>query len=238
MSTHMIILPFTSPRKALLAYPPSPWNLPFFTMESTLSSPCSRFDPLSLAKVRLSPTLTLSSFYDLVLWTDGSVPVSFGKGGPDVLANCSLHGTETTISFSTGPVCSSFSAEACAILQALCWSRRHQQVYHFSFLLLSDSRSVLTTLFSPPSFLLLQSLADLAGTVFCSIRLQWVPRHLFLPGNDATDELAKRGALVVPSTIPCSLSYPFFSFFGLGGLLSHLNSSTHRFPRFPPKNLH
>ena len=31
-----------------------------------------------------------------------------------------------------GPVCSSFSAKACAILQALCWSGQHHEVCHFS----------------------------------------------------------------------------------------------------------
>ena len=41
---------------------------------------------------------------------------------------------------------------------------------------------------------------------FCSIRLQWVPGHLFLSGNDAANELAKPGALLVPSAVPCSLS--------------------------------
>ena len=40
----------------------------------------------------------------------------------------------------------------------------------------------------------------------CFIRLQWVPGHLFLPGNDAVDELARRKALLVPSAIPCSFS--------------------------------
>ena len=40
----------------------------------------------------------------------------------------------------------------------------------------------------------------------CSIRLQWVPGHSFLPGNDAADELARRGALLAPPAIPCSLS--------------------------------
>ena len=42
------------------------------------------------------------------------------------------------------------------------------------------------------------------------MKLQWVPRHSFLPGNDAADELARRGALFSPSAIPCSLS-PFIS---------------------------
>ena len=32
------------------------------------------------------------------------------------------------------------------------------------------------------------------------------PRTLVSPGNDAADELARRGALLAPSAIPCSLS--------------------------------
>ena len=53
-STHPLMLPSTSSREALLACPPcppwnlpslSPWNLPSFTVESTLSTPCSRSDP-------------------------------------------------------------------------------------------------------------------------------------------------------------------------------------------------
>ena len=69
---------------------------------------------------------------DLVLCTDGSVPFPFGKGSAGVLANCFLCGTAATLFFSAGPVCSSFSTEACAILHALCWSRQHQQAGHFS----------------------------------------------------------------------------------------------------------
>ena len=42
-----------------------------------------------------------------------------------------------------------------------------------------------------------------------------MPGHPFLPGNDAADELARRGALLVPSAIPCSLS----------PLTSHIRSS-------------
>ena len=113
---------------------------------------------LFLAKVLLSPTLALPS-HDLVLWTDSSIPFPFGKGGSGVLANYFLRGAEATLSFSAGPVCSSFSAEACAILHALCWSRQHQQACHFfSLLLLSDSRSILAALSSSPSFLLSQTL--------------------------------------------------------------------------------
>ena len=47
-STHPLVLPSTSSREALLACPPCPpWNLPSFTVESPLSTPCSRSDPPS-----------------------------------------------------------------------------------------------------------------------------------------------------------------------------------------------
>ena len=45
-SNHPLMLPSTSSRKALLVCSPfSPWNLPSFTVESTLSSPCSCSGP-------------------------------------------------------------------------------------------------------------------------------------------------------------------------------------------------
>ena len=79
-----------------------------------------------------------------------------------------------------------------------------------SLLLLSDFRSVLITLSSPPSFLLSQTLwqiwQEVSSLSYCFIRLQWASGHSFLPGIDAADELARRGALLAPSTIACSLS--------------------------------
>ena len=202
---------FSFPKEALLACPPcSSRNLPSFTVESTLSTPCSRSDLLLSRQGAALAHLDSLPPHDLVLWTDGSVPFPFGKGGCGVLTNCCLCGTEATLSFWAGPVCSSFSAEACAILHALCWSRQHQQVCHFSSLfLLSDSRSVLATLSSPLSFLLSETLWQMwqeLSSLSCSIRLQWVPGHSFLPGIDAAYELARLGALLAPFTIPCSFS--------------------------------
>ena len=112
---------------------------------------------LYLAKVRLSLTLILSHLTILVIWTDGSVPFAFGKDGFGVLANYSLCGTEITLSFSAGPLRSSFSAEACVSLHALCWSRQHQQVCHFSLTF---------ALCSPPFSVFPFTSISLAGTIF------------------------------------------------------------------------
>ena len=112
-------------------------------MESTLSFSSSRSDRPLLAKVWLSLTLSLPFF---MIWYSGQTALFLFRLRP----TCQLLSLWATLSFFSGPVYSSFYAKACAILHAFCWSRQHQQVCHFSsLLLLSDSRSVLATLSSP-----------------------------------------------------------------------------------------
>ena len=238
------MLPSTS-GEALLGCPSfSPWNLPLFTLESTLSSSCSRSDPLSLAKVRLSPTLALSSL--MICYSGQTALFLF------LLAKTALAYLSTALSvalrplffISAGPVCSSFSAEAYAILHALCWSRQHQQVCHFSsLLLLSDSSSVLATLYSPPSFLLSQtswqelsflSLPVLSGyNGFSDTRFS--RRTTWLMSWPDEERYLRPPQFVVVSLL---LSLIFALLFSrTGGVLSHRSSLTHRFPRFPPRNL-
>ena len=112
--------------------------------------------------------------------------------------------------------------------------------------------SYLTLVLSSPPYplLCLSSYLKLCGrsgrNCFLSPPVQsgykWVPGHSFLPGNDVADKLARRGALLAPSAIPCSLSslisHITLLFSRTGGILSHRNSVTHRSPQFPPRNLY
>ena len=212
--THPLMLPSTCSREALLAFPPFPrWNLPSFTMESTLSSSCSRSDPLSLAMVQLSPTMTLSPF---VIWYSEQTALLLF-----LLAKASPACFPTALSMALKPLFPSQQpqyvqvfplkpAPCCTLFAGLGSTNKSAT----SLLLLSDSRSVLATLPYPPSFLFPETLwqiwKELSFLSSCSIRLQWVSGHSFLPGNDASDELARRGALLAPSAIPCSL-FPLIS---------------------------
>ena len=102
------------------------------------------------------------------------------------------------------------------------WSLRHSA----SSLLVSEAPTGLPFLFSSPHLWLLfcprhfvfsfifsftsNSLADLAGAVFSLLLFYQAtngsPDTRFFPGNDEADELARPGALLLPSAIPCILS--------------------------------
>ena len=116
-------------------------------------------------------------------------------------------------------------------------SRQHQQVCHFSFLTLALS--------SLPPFLLPQSHLQIWKELFslssCTIRLQWISKRSFLPWNDAADELARCGVLLVTSAIPCSLCPLTFrihsSLFSDWRLTVSSKFFEHSFPRFSLRNL-
>ena len=133
-----------------------------------------------------------------MIWTDGSVPFPFGKGGSGVLANCSRCGTEATLSYSAGPVCSSFPSLRHSA-SSLLWSWQHQQVFHITSFSFSDSRSFLATLFPPLSFLLPQ-------TFRCNGH-----RHSLLLSSCRTkiDRIEKALLQRLPSSEPGYLSFHF-----------------------------
>ena len=203
------MLPSTCSREALVACPPCPpWNLPSFTVDSILPTPCSRSNPPHSCQGAALAHLDSLPPHDLVLWTDGSVPFPFGKSSSGVLANCSLCGTEATLVFSAGPVCSSFSAEDCAILYALLVLVATTSVpFLFSYYLTLVLSSPLCSLLHLSSYLKLCGRSDRNCLLPSSVLFDYngSPDTRF-SGNDAADKLARRGALLAPSVILCSLS--------------------------------
>ena len=234
-STHPLIVSPTCPREALFVFPPSrPSNISSFTVELILSSPCSRSDPPSPAKVRLSLTLIL---FHLTTWRDGFVPFPFGKGGSGVLANCSLCGTEATLSFSAGPVYLDFSTESglgstskfaifpLLFSDSLSLFSTHCPLLHLSFYLNLSGTSGRNCLLSPPLPLGYDGSLDTPFFRGTTQLVSWLGGvHYFYPLQ----------FLVVSLLLPL-LSTPVFT--RVGGELSHSNSLTHRFIQCPLRNL-
>ena len=178
---------------------PSQWSPPFPLHALALIL-------LSLVKVRLSPTLTLST---LIIWYSGLTALFLF-----LLARAALAFLPTALSVALRPLFPFQQAQYvqvfplkpapfCTLFAGLGSTNKSSTSLFFSYYLT-------LVLSSPPPFLLPESLwqiwQELSSLSSCSIRLQLVPGHSFLPKNDAADELARRGALLAPSAIPCSLS--------------------------------
>ena len=173
-----------------------------------------------------------------MIWTDGSVLFLFGKGGFGVLANCSLCGTETPFRFWRAQYVRFFT-EACATLKALAGLGSTSN--HFFSLLFSCSLTLAMSLplCSLLHFFYLKLSAYLARTVIScgTIRLQSVPGHSFFWGTTRLRSRPDGSAFRALCNPLWSLTSRIHSsLFWTGGVLPHLNSSTHRFSRCPLKN--
>ena len=161
---------------------------------------------LFLAKVRLLPTLTLSPF---MIWCFGLTALFLfllARAAPVFFPTAVFVALRPLFPFRQAQYVQVFPlkpAPFCTLFAGLGSTNK-------SAISLLFSNYLTLVLSSPPSFLLSQTLwqiwQELSSLPFYFIGLQWVPGHSFLPGNDAADELARRGALHMPSVIPCSLS--------------------------------
>ena len=126
--------------------PSPPWNSPFFTVEFTLFSPCSRFDlPLSRRGVALAHLDSLL----LTIWYSGLAALFLFLFAKTALAYLptALCGSEAIFSFSAGQYAQVFllkPASFCTLFADLGSTSKSAT----SLRLLSDSHSVLTTLSS------------------------------------------------------------------------------------------
>ena len=206
-------------------------------MESTLSSPCSRSDP-PLAKMQLSSTLSLSP---IMIWYSGQTALFLfllARAAPVFLPTALPVALRPLFSFGQAQYVQVFPlkpAPFCMLFTGLGSTNKSAISHLFYYLTL--------VLFSPPSFLLSQTLWQIWQELLSPALsdCNGFPRHSFLLGNNAADELARQGALLAPSGIPCSLSSLIsrihFSFTWTGGILSHQKFLIHRFPQFLLSNL-
>ena len=165
--------------------------------------------PLTLAKVRLLPTLAL---FLLMIWYSGQTDLFLyllARTASAYLPMFSLWHWDHSYLFSRPSMFKFFR-----------WSLRHSA----RLLLFWKAPTYLPLLFSSPIIWLSfcphhsvlfsmfpftsNSVADLAGTVFFLMCYQAAmgPRTVVSPGNDAADKLARRGALLASSAILWSLS--------------------------------
>ena len=131
----------------------SPWSPPFPLHALALIV-------LTLAKVRLSPTLTLSP---ITIWYSELTALflfRLARAAPAFLPSALSVALRPLFPFRQAQYIPVFPLKPAphSARSYSSWSRQQQVCHFFSLLLLSDSRSVLTTQFSPPSFLLSQTL--------------------------------------------------------------------------------
>ena len=185
-----------------------PWSTTHFTVSPFIpdctGNSTARLQSASSRLSSLPPS-------DIQVWTNGSVPSLFGPGGAGVYVTCSKCNTSNSLSFSSGPIASSFTAETFALKQGLVWCTSHLMICKFqSVLFLTDSQSALSILSSAPSYLLPKSLWNvwsLASSLSnnTTLSFQWVPGHAGLPGNEKVDLPAKTGASLPTDAITCPL---------------------------------
>ena len=193
---------------------------------------------LFLAEVRLSLTLTLSH---LRIWCYGQTALFLF-----FLANAALAYLPTALSVALRPLFPFQQAQHPQVfpLKPAPFSKLFAGLgstnkFATSLFLLSDSRSALATLIFPFISSLWQIWQELS-TLSCSIRLQRVLDTCFsrettrLMSWPNGEHYSCRHQSPVVSLLLSLVSTLLFS--RTGGVLSHLNLLTHRFPRFPPRN--
>jgi len=118
-----------APREKLILCPSAPpWTPPKKKLTvNTFIEGCSRSDPgrsnTAIDFLRSLPT------FDVVVWTNDSVPSPLRAGGAGVQAVCRR--CSSSLSYSADPVSSSLSAESLALVRGLEWCHFHLKSCHF-----------------------------------------------------------------------------------------------------------
>ena len=246
-STHPLMLPSTCSGEALVACPPfPPWNLPSFTVESTLSTPCSRSDP---PHSREGAALAHLDSLPLMIWYSGHTALFLfllARAAPAFLPTALSVALRPLIPFRQAQYVSVFPlkpAPFCTLLAGLGNTKK-------SAISLLFSSCLTLVLSSPPGPLFrLSSYLKLCGRsgrncLFSPSVLSGYNGSLDTRFSRETTRLKSlpdgERCLRPPQSPVVSLllslvSTPFFS--RTRGVLSLQSILTHRFPQFLLRNL-
>ena len=214
--------------------------------KSTLSSPCSRFDSLSLSKVQLSPTLTLSS---LMIWYSGQTALFLlflARAAPAYLPTAFPVALRPLFPFRYAQYVQVFPlkpAPFCTLFAGLGSTNKSAIFLLFSSCLTLALSSPLYPLLHLSSYLKLCGRSDRNCLLFPPILSGYngspdtrfsraATRLTSLP--DGERHLRPPQSLVVSPllSLVCTLVFS-----RTGGVLFLPSILTHRFPRFPLRNL-
>jgi ribonuclease HI len=133
-------------------------------------------------------------------WTDGSATggvLDGGAGGFIAWPDGATHELRAP----AGRLCSSFRAEMVALRETLTYIHNHPAHEEDPIIICTDSQAALSALRSGPAEQRTQlnravwdALTLVADHGERQVRLQWVPSHCGLPGNETADNLAKEAA--------------------------------------------
>ena len=217
---------------------PSLWSPPFPLHALALI-------PLSLAKVRLLPTLTL---FPIMIWYSGQTtlfPLLLARAAPAFLPIALSVALRPLFSFRQAQYVQVFSlkpAPFCTLFTGLGSTNKSAISLLFSYYLTLVLSSPTCPLFHLSSYL---NLCSRSGR-------NCLLSPILLDYNGSPDTRFSRGTtrlmswpdgeryFRVPQSLVVSLLLSVVStlvFSRTGGVLSHLNFLTHRLPRFPPRNL-
>ena len=175
-----------------------------------LTNPISKnnTDP---AILQLEGLRTIQSYPDewIHIYTDGSATNGTKNAGLGIRVEMADK-TIKEISNPCGVLCSNFDAEAKAIETALQYIRdtfENAKEKCNNIVIFSDCKSVLQVIENDNNRLNLTQkitnyISELIATYSLRIILQWIPSHCDLPGNEAADRLAKKGACLDQPDIP------------------------------------
>ena len=150
-------------------------------------------------------TVTLSFLDDeypqhcwIRVYTDGSAQNAVKNGGAGIYIEYP-NNSRDTVKIPTGKFCHNYDAEIQAIVVAI-KKLLNTNLGPHPVVFLTDARSVLQAL-------QYKKLPDLQILLYemcrhCTVKMQWIPSHCGIPGNESADRLAKEGAAEDQPDVP------------------------------------